>query len=304
MRSVADPTEPPRLVERPHGRFVAYDDVGAPDGRPVVYLHGVPDCRLSRHPDDGVAAAAGVRLLAIDRPGVGASHPAGGASLQSFAGDLAAVLDRAGAERAAVLAWSGGALPAVAAAAALGPRITAVGVAAGWVPVTAVTDHALRAGASADRLGLFDLAREVGAEKAADIVAPLLVPVPCPLDLAREHLAESRDAVAAAEVAAVPGAAEQLAAGLAAVGAVHGLAGVAGDLRLLFEEPDVDLAEARCPVNLWYGDADPVAAPAFGRWWADVLPRATLWVLPGAGHANILLTWADRLAMLAASVPR
>ena len=48
---------------------MTFDDVGDPDGTPVVYLHGGGDSRLSRHPDDSIAARLGVRLLALDRCG-------------------------------------------------------------------------------------------------------------------------------------------------------------------------------------------------------------------------------------------
>ena len=48
---------------------MTYDDVGDPNGAPVVYLHGGGDSRLSRHPDDSIAASLGVRLLAVDRCG-------------------------------------------------------------------------------------------------------------------------------------------------------------------------------------------------------------------------------------------
>ena len=50
---------------------LSLDDVGDPNGAPVVYLHGGGDSRLSRHPDDRIAAALGVRLLAVDRCGLG-----------------------------------------------------------------------------------------------------------------------------------------------------------------------------------------------------------------------------------------
>ena len=50
-------------------RPLRFDDVGDPSGTPVVYLHGGGDSRLSRHPDDSIAASLGVRLLAVDRCG-------------------------------------------------------------------------------------------------------------------------------------------------------------------------------------------------------------------------------------------
>src|SRR5690606_27010059 len=56
-------------------RVVTIDEVGDRGGVPVIYLHGTPESRLARHPDDGLAAAAGVRLLAVDRPGYGGSSP-------------------------------------------------------------------------------------------------------------------------------------------------------------------------------------------------------------------------------------
>jgi pimeloyl-ACP methyl ester carboxylesterase len=80
------------------GRTLALDDVGDPAGVPVVYLHGTPDSRLARHPDDGVAAAMGVRLLAVDRPGYGGSSPGPGGTWSpdwpaAWAADVAVALD-------------------------------------------------------------------------------------------------------------------------------------------------------------------------------------------------------------------
>jgi pimeloyl-ACP methyl ester carboxylesterase len=71
---MASPTHT-RLVALGGGRMMTVDDVGDPDGVPILYLHGTPDSRLARHPDDGVATAAGVRLLAVDRPGYGGTDP-------------------------------------------------------------------------------------------------------------------------------------------------------------------------------------------------------------------------------------
>lgn len=129
------------------------DDVGDPAGVPLLYLHGTPDSRLARPADDGVAARAGVRLLALDRPGYGGSDalPAGSPWTGALARDVAAVLDELDVERVLLLAWSGGTLAALALAAALPAHVSALGIVAGLVPRQAYDDPAVGR-AAAERL--------------------------------------------------------------------------------------------------------------------------------------------------------
>src|SRR3954447_24981290 len=137
--------EPTGTVTLGDGRSLAYDDVGDRGGLPVVFLHGCPDCRLARHPDNGIAAGTGVRLIAVDRPGYGHSdaHPAGTEATQ--ADDIVALADALGIRRFAALGWSSGGPGALALAARHGDRVTAVGVAAGQVPMEADADPAVLA---------------------------------------------------------------------------------------------------------------------------------------------------------------
>src|SRR4051812_14331667 len=109
--------EPTTTIELPDGRVLACDDVGDANGTVVLYVHGTPDSRLARHPDDDVAANLGVRLVAVDRPGFGHSsaHPTG--THGSFADDVAHLAAALGIGQMAVLGWSAGALPSLAVAA-------------------------------------------------------------------------------------------------------------------------------------------------------------------------------------------
>ena len=316
------PRPPTRTVALGGGRTLALDDVGDPDGVPVLYLHGTPDSRLARHPDDGLAEAGGVRLLAIDRPGCGGSSPleAGPWSPDwpaAWAADVAAALDAVGVGRCAVLAWSGGALGGVALAAhgsappvgapgedagPLAGRVAALGIVAGLVPRQAYDDPTVRAAGGA-RLGVIELADVVPPGELGDEVAPMLAPHPCDEPLATEHQEAQRSPADAVELASVPGGAEAMAAGL--VEAVrHGLAGVAADVEAQARPLDVDLARVRCPVRLWYGEVDQVTPVAFGRWYAAHLPDATLTVVAGAGHYVALTRWSELLAELAALTGR
>ena len=135
------------------------DDVGDPAGVPLLYLHGTPDSRLARPADDGMAARAGMRLLALDRSGYGGSDalPAGSSWTGPLAGDVAAILDELRVERVVLLAWSGGTLAALALATAQPTHVSALGIVAGLVPRQANDDTAVRR-AAAERLRTLELA--------------------------------------------------------------------------------------------------------------------------------------------------
>jgi pimeloyl-ACP methyl ester carboxylesterase len=49
---------------------------------------------------------------------------------------------------------------------------------------------------------------------------------------------------------------------------------------------DIDLAEVRRPVHLWYGERDRMVPAAHGHWLAERLPDAHLLVLAGDGHGR------------------
>ncbi|MET0459162.1 MAG: alpha/beta hydrolase [Ilumatobacteraceae bacterium] len=277
------------------GRRLCFDDVGAGDGRPVLYVHGTPDSRRSRHPDDGTAAAIGVRLIAVDRPGSGGSDLDPGGTVGSFADDAAALAAHLGIRSWGVLAWSAGSLYGLAVAARHPTLAARVSVVAGLPPFAAYAEAGVLDGASDDRRVLAELGAERGPSGVADQQAPMIAPWPCDLELAREHVLEGADPVRRAELDAVPGAVEAMAAGVVdAVG--QGLAGLTRDVELQVTAPDIDLADVRAPVHLWYGTEDHTAPPAFGRWLADHLPDATLTVIDGAGHCLVLPRWTEIVA--------
>jgi pimeloyl-ACP methyl ester carboxylesterase len=284
---------------RGDGRTVAFDDVGDPGGRAVLLLHGTPDCRLARHPDDGLAAGAGIRLLAVDRPGYGGTSPERPGDPGAAASDLAAVLDDRQLETAAVLAWSGGALAGLAAASApaLTARIGVLHVVAGVVPRRAHDEPEVRR-AMGSRSSLVDMAEGLAPPDLAEAVAPLLAPHPCDHDLALEHQRELRSPDDQAALAAIEGALDRMADAL--VEAVRpGLAGVQADIDAQVSPFPVELSELGLPIHLWYGSADTVTPAAFGEWYAGRLPHAALHIVAGAGHYLPFTHWSLLLGALA-----
>lgn len=293
-------SRPPSTVELPDGRALAFDDVGDPGGETVVFFHGTPDSRRSRHPDDALATAAGVRLVAGDRPGIGFSDHDPARTHGSFADDVAVLLDALGIEECSVLGWSAGAVPALALAARHPERVTAVAVVAGLVPFAAYDEPSVVEAAGPGRRSFVATARQLTPDEVGRELAPMFVPYPVNPDGARTQVEAGWGEIEAKEAAAVPGALDDMAYGL--LDATFGPSGTVGlerDLALQVAEPDFDLGAVSAPVELVYGDLDETCPPAMGRWFAAHLPNSRLEVVGGAGHLLALTRWAGLLSRLA-----
>ena len=112
-------------LELPGGRRLSYATYGATDGPVVVVLDGPGSRGLARAAAEA-AAEHGIRLVAADRPGFFGSTPVAGRQIVDWVADHAALLDALGADRAGILAQSGGTPYALAVAQALPQRTTAL----------------------------------------------------------------------------------------------------------------------------------------------------------------------------------
>ena len=92
------------------GRTLAYYDLGDPSGPPVVHHHGAPSGKLETAFFNlgDAAARAGVRLLVVDRPGIGGSTPKPGRTLLEWADDVEEFAERLGLAKFSVMGYSMG----------------------------------------------------------------------------------------------------------------------------------------------------------------------------------------------------
>src|SRR5258706_454018 len=113
------------------GRTLAYAEYGEPEGRALLYFHGGADSRLEARLLAEQARCAGIRLIGIDRPGMGRSHFKKGRRLLDWPDDVIELADHLGIERFAVIGVSGGGPYALACAYKIPNRLIACGIAAG-----------------------------------------------------------------------------------------------------------------------------------------------------------------------------
>jgi pimeloyl-ACP methyl ester carboxylesterase len=108
----------------PDGRRIGCLEVGKADGFPIFHFHGNGSSRLEVMMLADLAASNAVRLIGLDRPGVGASEPAPGRTLIDWPDDVAQVADRLGIERFAIEGVSAGGAYALACAHRMAGRLT------------------------------------------------------------------------------------------------------------------------------------------------------------------------------------
>jgi pimeloyl-ACP methyl ester carboxylesterase len=116
------------------GRRIGYLEVGKADGFPIFHCHGNGSSRLEVVLLADLASAAGVRLIGLDRPGVGHSDPAPGRTLIDWPDDVAQVADRLQIERFGIEGVSAGGAYALACADRMADRLTGCALVSSMCP--------------------------------------------------------------------------------------------------------------------------------------------------------------------------
>ena len=111
------------LLMRPGQRRLQYSEFGDPKGIPVFYAHGTPGSRLEGLHFEQTARHFGIRLLCLDRPGIGGSDFVDYYNLLDFPRDVTALADHLELEEFGVMGWSSGGPHALTCAYALPERL-------------------------------------------------------------------------------------------------------------------------------------------------------------------------------------
>jgi pimeloyl-ACP methyl ester carboxylesterase len=138
------PTPRSQALLLPSGRRLGIAEQGDPQGIPVLFFHGFVGSRLQCPPDGTIAGTVGVRLIAVDRPGIVLSDRAPGRHLLDWANDIQMLAEALHLTRFAILGWSAGAPHALVCASLLPQQVVALGLASpmgGWFVGPGATRH-------------------------------------------------------------------------------------------------------------------------------------------------------------------
>lgn len=256
-----------RTLRLSAGRQLSWCETGHRHGFPIVYFHSQAGSRLEAELLHDAALAAGFRIIAVDRPGIGGSDFRKMHGHSDFAPDVAALLAHLGIDRAGVMGWDGGATFAL----AFSHRYPAQVVFATLLAPVAGRPSAQR------RLGLRVLSAVVsGFVYARQRLRGSRI---------EQCLARLRDGLCYADRKQFDNPLiYRLLVRDAAEAVRQGGRGVAQDSVLSLADWDFAPAAISVPVDVWRGGADTLSALCHVRVLQDTLPNVTLHSIPGQGH--------------------
>ncbi len=270
-----------QFVSLKDGRKLAYAEFGNPAGRPVLYFHGHPGSRLDLAMfDQNVLAQSGLRLLAIDRPGIGLSDFKPGRKLLDWPADVREFADAQGLEKFSVTGMSGGGPFVAACAYALPERLKAAVI----ISSLGRFDLPGATGGMGSGLQYFRMARRFPllARFQMQMMAFGIKSGP------QKMLAQIQSELPPADQNEFqqPGFAESFMATVAE-SLRQGPAKLVWEGGFYLQPWGFPLEEIRLPVYLWHGEADRDAPVAMGRHLAAAIPGCQAVFIPGEGHFSL-----------------
>jgi len=276
------------------GRGIGFAEYGVATGRTMFWFHGTPGGRHQVPPAARrFAAANDVRLIALERPGVGGSTPHLYDSLVDWADDVTEVADQLGVGRFGLIGFSGGGPYALACAHRMPERVVAAAVMACVAPTC---------GSEATAGGTVGLARRL---------SPLLEVVREPLGYALWALVRTLTPLASqgfdAFIRIMPEGDQvvfrhpeikRMFIDDLAQASRSGLHAPVYDV-VLFSRPwGFSLRDIRVPIRFWHGEADNIVPLAHAEFLLQLVPAAELRVRAREGHIGNLGAAEEILASI------
>lgn len=290
-------------VERPklegnvavgEGRRIGIAEFGAATGRAVFWLHGTPGARR-QIPIEArrYAERENIRIIGLDRPGVGSSTPHRYESVHAFADDVSTIADTLGIGRFAMIGLSGGGPYALAVAEAIPDRVVVTGILGGVAPTRgreAIDGGAMEFGKLLAPL-LPTLGMPIGRIISSFFRVARPVAEPAIGLYGRFSPAADRELLQRPEFKAMflddllNGGRKQMEAPFA-------------DVVVFCRDWGFSVSDITGPVRWWHGDHDHIIPHAHGEHMVGLLPDAKLVTMAGESHLGGLGMAVDILAEL------
>jgi pimeloyl-ACP methyl ester carboxylesterase len=274
------PPEREHAVELAGGRNLGVAEFGPADGRAIFWFHGTPGARRQVPPAARrLARTEKLRVIGVERPGVGKSTPHLYRSISEFADDLEELADALAVERFGLAGLSGGGPYVLACAHAMPDRVVAGAVLGGVAPTRgpeAASGGAVRLAVPFEPLinllreplgGLFTMLVQ-GLRPLSDQAFDMYV-----------RFAPEGDKRVLGDRAIREAFIEDM-----TLGAQENVRSFVYDLILFSRHWGFSLRDIEVPIHFWQGDDDNLVPPEHAEHLAQLVPGAKLIRDPRGGH--------------------
>jgi pimeloyl-ACP methyl ester carboxylesterase len=272
---------PGKRLRLPDGRCLHYAEYGNPTGNVVLYFHGTPGSHLEVGLVDEELEESNIRLISINRPGMGRSTYQSCRKITGWPCDISALLCSLGLSHSpfGIIALSGGAPYGLATARAMPERISHLALVSGHTPPDACvvrgnSDKAIELVRKRPRLGRLGL----------KLTDRLLERHP------QKMIASVMKKWSAADrrlICSNPKLYRRLHANLRMATAC-GVAGIQRDISLLGSCWGFAVCEAaQVPISIWQGGCDRIVTPSMAHYFHAQLPGSELHINSKAGHVTM-----------------
>lgn len=282
------PVTEPNFWEHTPGKFLAWNEYGDPNGIPVFYYHGWPSSRLQARLAHHLAKERSIRLISMDRPGIGKSTHVPGRTLDDWPDLMDRFADHLGIAKFGQLGVSGGGPYVLACAALIPERLTASAVLAGMVPLP-LTDQG--------RSGLHPLYRALIPLR--KLPAPLfthgfkLAALACkfrpdsfPMNLLLRSLAKEDRAIILHSDDIWKVLTKSFTEGVVSP---SGGQGVMTDAEIYLTKPAFEVENITHTIHYWHGGDDKNIPASLVRELANHMPAASLHIEENLGHFSLAI---------------
>lgn len=276
----------------PDGRRLGYDERGVSDGKSLFYFHGSPSARVESnlYVTEDLLQSLNVRMIAVDRPGMGLSDFQANRLLLDFPNDILALANHLNLERFSILAYSLGGPYGLASAFAIPQRLNKVGIVSG---AALFTESELVKNVNAGTQRFLNLPREnpfasrlfLGMLGIMARIAPnrfvaqanSLLPAP------DRDIVLSNPDFRAGFIRMVREAMRQ-----GARGAYH-------ESLLTITDWGFRLQDIQIPILLWHGEDDKNIPVEMARYAASAVPKCEAKFYPNEGHLSLFKKHAEEI---------
>ncbi len=256
------------------GRKLGYAEYGNKDGKPLFFFHGWPSSRLHGQRFEKAAKKLKIKIISLDRPGIGLSDYQVNRTLLDFPKDVLELADRLGIKKFAVLGVSGGGPYAASCAYSIPQRITKVGIMVGLGPVN--IKGVLEGMGTLNKFGWANYHK-----------FPLLRYISSFLGWFETRFLQTNlysFLISKSDRLLTTNSFKKLTLRSRQEAFKQGIKAAAQDLKIYTDNWGFDLRKIKIPVYLWYGDADKSVSLNMGKYLSSQISESKLKIYPNEGH--------------------